>query len=385
MRTKTIIILADGVSPRQMREYMPFLSSYAKKHAYADVVSLLGYSIGIHPSIWTGKYQDEHGIFTTFYYDPEHSPFKWTKWLRLIPMHFLRKNLLAALKAPYFLLPGGKRLTPGFVKKKVIPLPPAIPVDVAPYFSNNPLETKAGTIFDLLDKKGVHYTKHSDAPDYFGEYRKLEDMNLTSSMIDFFYFYRADEHGHIHGPFSKHVAEYLGKADRKAKELFDAAMLRYGKVNFLLFSDHGMCEVRNFVDVQKILKQTGLKNGADYIAFYDSTMARFWPKTYPAKKTITSVLSKVKGLTFLDKKLLKKYRIDFPDKKRYGELIFLLDPEMRIFPDYFAPIKGGVKGWHGFDPEFPDSKGIFVTNLPVKRKEVRVVELFNFIRKACDV
>lgn len=384
-RTKTIIILIDGVSPKQMKAYMPLLTAFGKVHGFASVVSLLGYSIGIHPTIWSGKYQEEHGTFTTFYYDPERSPFKWTRSLKFLPTHFLRKNFLAALKAPYFLLPGGKKLTPKFIKNKVIPLPPAIPIDVAPYFSNNPLESKSGTIFERLGKEGVSCSRQSDAPDYFGVYKRMEDMALTEASVDFFYLYRADELGHIRGPYSNQVASYLRAADTKIKELVHDAGKKHGVVNFLLFSDHGMCEVKNFINVQKILSKTSLKNGKDYIAFYDSTMARFWPKTEAAKGAIVRALSKTKGIKFLDKSLLKKYHIDFRDKKRYGELIFLLDPETRIFPDYFAPIKGGVKGWHGFDPEFPESKGIFVTNLPLKKKEIKIVELFGFIRKACGV
>lgn len=384
-RTKTIIILIDGVSPKQMNAYMPLLRAFGKRHGFASIVSLLGYSIGIHPTIWSGKYQEEHGTFTTFYYDPEHSPFKWTRSLRFLPTHFLRKNFLAALKAPYFLLPGGKKLTPKFIRNKVIPLPPAIPIGVAPYFSNNPLESKSGTIFEALEAEGVSCSKQSDSRGYFGEYKNLHEMSLTSSSIGFYYMYRSDELGHIHGPYSSHVESYLRAADKKIAELVRDAEKSSGRVNFLLFSDHGMCEVRNFVNVQKILSKTGLKNGKDYIAFYDSTMARFWPKTGGSKEAIITALSKTKGITLLDNNLLKKYHIDFRDKKRYGELIFLLDPETRIFPDYFAPIKGGVKGWHGFDPEFPESKGIFVTNLPLRKKEIKIVELFGFIKKACGV
>ncbi len=380
---KTIIILVDGVNPKQMRASMPFLSGFAKKHSFAEITSMLGYSIGIHPSIWSGKYQDEHGIFTTFYYDPEHSPFKWVKSLKLVPTHFLRKNAIAMLKAPYFRLPGGKRLTPKFIREKIIPLPPAIPAGIAPYFSNNPLESKSGTIFELLDKKCISYSRQSDSRGYFGEYKKLEDMELMESAVDFFYFYYSDELGHIHGPRSAQVAGYLNKADSKIKELLQKAESKYKKVRFLLFSDHGMCEVRHFVDVQFALKKTGLKNGRDFIAFYDSTMARFWPADGKIRAAIISALSKTKGIKFLDRKLLKKYRIDFKDKKRYGELIFLAEPETRIFPDYFAPIKGGLKGWHGFDPEFPDSKGIFVTNLRVGKKEIRIADLFTFIKKVC--
>ncbi|MBI4170693.1 MAG: alkaline phosphatase family protein [Candidatus Aenigmarchaeota archaeon] len=382
--TKTIAILIDGVNPRQMKAGMPFITAFAKKHCYASIVSMLGYSIGIHPSIWSGKYQDEHGMFTTFYYDPEHSPFTWTRLLKCFPTHFIRKNVLAMMKAPYFLLPGGKMLTPKFIKNRVVPLPPAIPIDVAPYFSNNLPEPK-GTLFELLDKKGITYSKQSDSEGYFGEYRTLEDMTLTDSDIDFYYLYRSDELGHIHGPYSVQVMNYLQKADNKIKELLENARRLHSKIHFMLFSDHGMCEVKNFINIQKILSVTKLKNGRDYIAFYDSTMARFWPATEEAKQAIISTLASVKGITFLDSKLLKRYRIDFPDKTRYGELIFLADPETRIFPDYFAPIKGGLKGWHGFDPAFPDSKGVFVTNLLVHKKEIKIIELFKFIKKAAGL
>ncbi len=380
---KTVIILLDAVNPSQMKRSMPHLCSLAKKYSFAQVISLLGYSSGIHPSIWSGKYQDEHGCFTTFYYDPKNSPFKWTRYLKIIPTSFLRKNILAALKAPYFLLPGGKRLTPRFIKRSVIPLPPAMPVEIAPFFSCNPLEMKDGTIFQMLDKKGISYSRHSDSRGYFGEYKTLDDMSLTESEIDFFYFYRADELGHIHGPNSSQVDAYLRKADDKIRMLLSEANKSGKKFNFLIFSDHGMCEVKKYVDLQKILRHAGLKNGRDYIAFYDSTMARFWPKNKVEEEKIRNALAKEDSIILLDEKLLKKYRIDFPDKTRYGKMIYLLEPETRIFPDYFAPIKGSIIGWHGFDPEFPDSMGIFIANQYIGKKVVRIVELFAFIKKAC--
>lgn len=384
-REKSIVVLVDGVNPKQMNMFMPFLKKFAKANYSSAVVSLLGYSSGIHPTIWTGKYQEEHGLFTTFYYDPRNSPFRWTRWLKTVPTHFLRKNLIAGIKAPYFWFPPVRPLLPGFVKKKIIPLPPAMPADTASYFSNKKGKAKQKTIFDLLKKKCISFSKQSDSDGYFGRYVKLEGMSLTSASVDFFYMYYGDELGHIYGPYSEKTGTYLRKADVKIKELFEKAKVWNKKVNLIIFSDHGMCEVRKFVDVQTALQKTGLRHKKDYIAFYDSTMARFWPRDKRSKDIIIKTLSKLNGITFLDKNLLKKYHIDFKDKKKYGELIFLADPQTRIYPDYFAPIKGGLKGWHGFDPEFPESKGILVSSFPIKakqKKEIKIVDIFPLLKRA---
>jgi predicted AlkP superfamily pyrophosphatase or phosphodiesterase len=378
---KTIVILIDGINPSQMKKGMPFLSNYAKKHHFSKIFSMLGYSSGIHPSIWTGKYQDEHGMFTTFYFDPKNSPFKWAKFLRILPTNFARKYFLAALKAPYFLVPGFKKYFPKKLSDSIIPLPPAIPAEIAPYFSCKGMLQKTITIFDELKSNGISYSRQSDSKGYFGEYRKLQNMHLTSSRVDFFYFYFGDELGHIHGPMSSQVMKYLSECDRKIQELLEES--KSYKTNVLVFSDHGMCDVLYFVDVQGALSKTGMKNGRDYIAFYDSTMARFWPLLPGSRQKILDALKNERGVTFLDKSLLRKYHIDFKDTSRYGDMIFLMDPQTRIFPDYFAPIRGGLKGWHGFDPNFPDSKGIFVTNHRISKSEIEIVELNRYIRSAC--
>ena len=374
---KTLIFLIDAVRPDYINEKdTPFLNEI---EVY-PVKSLLGYSCGIHPSIWTGTYQQDHGAFLIFYYDPENSPFKWTKSLKFIP-NFIRKYFIAGLKFPYYAFPEFRPILPKFIKK-ILPLPPAVPLDIAPYFSTGGIEPKGKDFFQILAENEISYSRQGDYVNrYVDEVKKLEDLKITKKKIDYYYLYWADHYGHWKGPNSKPVRDYLRKVDQKIKELYREAKEKSKQVDLFVFSDHGMCKIKEYNNVQKYLKNSKFKIKKDYLPFYDSTLARFWILNEKIREEFIKFVRQIPKLTYLDERLLKKYGINFKNKKTYGEVICLSDPEVRIYPDYFAPLHGGVKGLHGFDPEFPDSKGIFISNCVSLKKEIKIVDILPILLK----
>ncbi len=122
-----------------------------------------------------------------------------------------------------------------------------------------------------------------------------------------------------------------------------------------------MVNVLHSIDLEAGLRRHGLHHGSDYVAFYDSTMARFWcPTGYGAQKLAEALQHQVGGhlLTVQEK---AAWQIDTCDA-RNGEFYFLADPGTVIIPNYFQPRRQNVRGMHGYAPDIADNKGIFVLN-----------------------
>ncbi len=47
--------------------------------------TVFGFSSAADPSILTGRYPDEHTHWSSFYYDPKNSPFKFFHYLSFLP------------------------------------------------------------------------------------------------------------------------------------------------------------------------------------------------------------------------------------------------------------------------------------------------------------
>src|SRR5882762_4462423 len=49
------------------------------------LTTILGYSSGAIPTLLTGRTPSQHGHWNLFYYDPQRSPFRWTRALAPLP------------------------------------------------------------------------------------------------------------------------------------------------------------------------------------------------------------------------------------------------------------------------------------------------------------
>jgi hypothetical protein len=104
----------------------------------------------------------------------------------------------------------------------------------------------------------------------------------------------------------------------------------------------------------------GLSYGKDYIAVWDSTMARFWFMNQSARQRATTWLSEQKDGLLLTDEQLKGYGCLFPDRK-YGELFYLLPSGSLFVPSFLNQRK--VTAMHGYAPEHPDSAAAWMSNV----------------------
>ena len=243
------------------------------------------------------------------------------------------------------------------------------------------------TFFSLLDKAGISWhgqtESHAVMYHHWPLVPEASQMNLTDNEVDIFFWSFADSYGHTRGPFSAKVKQYIKNYDKRAGELYTQALKKHKKVNLFAFSDHGMCEVKNFVDLRPVFKSLEFKQPKDFVAFFDATMMRLWYHKKGIREKIVEAFKKVPELTYLDDELRERYHVRFKDRK-WGDDIFLVETGTRIFPDFFAPIRSGIVGTHGYAPDKSlCSYGFFLSNaFRTKEKEMDVANILPSILKA---
>ena len=185
--------------------------------------------------------------------------------------------------------------------------------------------------------------------------------DIKQGDIEFAFLYTAAMDGLLHketknGPsIPKKLNWYKEKIIRLTNEIKE----NYDDYSINIISDHGMTTTTKTVDVMKIIENTKYEFGKDYVAVYDSTMARFWFFNKDSKDALTDLLNNVLDAHLLDKNEKIVYGIDFKDSM-YGEEILLMDPGVQIQPCHM-----GVKAlpaMHGFAPEHEDSFASFLSN-----------------------
>jgi hypothetical protein len=129
-----------------------------------------------------------------------------------------------------------------------------------------------------------------------------------------------------------------------------------------LFSDHGMAPVRRHYPLVDEVEALGFDVPSQYVAVYDSTMARFWFFDDEARRQVVSLLESVPCGRVVPDAELRELGVWFPDG-RYGEVILLLHPGWLVAGSRFAG-SWTPAGMHGYHPDDPDSDGVFLSDRP---------------------
>jgi predicted AlkP superfamily pyrophosphatase or phosphodiesterase len=334
------------------------------------LTSVFGYSSACVPSILSGRWPVEHRNWCYFVYDPENSPFRTLRWLRWLPQkitsrRIFRRWLSRLVKAQLSFR--------GYFDLYNIPFR-----DISLYdFSEkrSPLQpgglNRGPNIFDFLEKRGIAY--HVSAPE------RTEEANLTALMrelrderIDFAFLYWPGLDGLLHrtGHPSPEIQVKLRRYEHWIRKLLDVAEAHYSEVRLYIFSDHGMANCCELLDLRSRIDALPLESGKDYVVVYDSTMARFWFLTPHARQAITSLLEKVPQGRIVPDAELKQLGAFFEDRY-FGELIFLVREGVLIVPSHMG--ERPIRGMHGYHPNDPNSYAVLCTNQPGIPEEVKAI------------
>ncbi len=356
----------------------PYLSSIADWHG--DVRETFGF-ISTRPAMCAGVYPEETDLCFEYQFRPEGKTFS--------------PRLCATLEAASKILPlrplklaasAWLRATSRNIIARRTGLIGNIPFDQLRLFdlSEHRLQTEPGylatpTIYDLLREAGQDFS-------YFGFarskspreiLRRIRSLVLGNDLLEadrslvrnylgdlerhrpafaHLHFSACDWVGHRFGPDSDEMEATILALDRMVEEVHGQALGRYDRVRLLLSADHGMVGVTSSHDLRRELARLPVSEPEDYVAFLDSTMARFWFFKPAAERAIRQSLDDLPWGTVLSEEERARHRIRFRDNAN-GDLFFLLNPGEVLLPNYYQATGAPPHGMHGYDPDERDNQG----------------------------
>ena len=323
--------------------------------------TVLGFSSGAIPAMLTGVPPAVNGHWNLFYYDPKNSPFKWFR-----PFLFLPDWLLDQRVTRKILKETGKRL---------LGLGPLFDCSVSPrllpYFNwverRNIYDrggiTGAPSIFDQLHDNRTPYRVYTYHHSTDAEILRQAEEDIRGRCASFYFVYLSemDMFLHMNCGNPQKVEERLRWYDEGLRRIFDAARQVNADATFTISSDHGMTPVSQNYDLAKRFEESTLRMPEDYLAVFDSTMARFWFFNEHARTEVLGILERVSCGHALSDAELKQFGVLFPDR-RFGEVVFLLDPGWLFSRSDFNGSSWKPVGMHGYHPGDPYSDGVFLSN-----------------------
>ncbi len=344
--------------------------------------TVFGYSSTCDPTILTGTMPDEHGHFSCFIKAaPGQSPFRKLGMLSFLPQrlaayhrirHYTSRLVEKALGySGYFQLYG-------------------VPFGHLPYLDYTEKRDiyEPGGILGGQEAIFSHWARNGRAWTR-SDWRAGDEANIAATRaaidkgdIELAYLFTAkpDALMHKHGTRGPEVDAGFEKLERDIRDLHRLAETRYDAVRFHVFSDHGMSDTVEVSDLMpRWNRELRGKYGRDYVAVWDSTMARFWFMDDTLRSEAVAWLGAQKDGRIVSEAELRRWRCWFDDA-RYGELFYLLPPGSIFAPSDMC--QSYVAGMHGYEPEHEDCDACWLTNAE-NRMPKRLDEIFPIMREAC--
>jgi len=324
--------------------------------------TVLGFSSGAEPSILTGKTPAEHGRWTMYRRASAASrptPFGLARWLALYPA-----SLPAAGRLRRFLawwVRARENVTGYFDLYEV-------PLSLLPNFDlcerGNIFDVggipEAVSLFDRLSDSGVPFRSWSWRTPEEENWRDLERaLDRGAPGYYFLYSPTLDALQHSAGTEAPAVGALIAEYERRIRALYELAAARGLEPVLHVFADHGMKDTLGTVDLIARVDATGLRMTRDYLAFYDSTMGRFWFASDAARHRVVEALDAAPHGRLLDDAELAREGVLFPDRS-YGEAIFLMDAGWQIEPSFMG--SHAPRAMHGFHPDDAWSDAAFLSD-----------------------
>jgi hypothetical protein len=303
----------------------------------------------------------DHRNWSYFVYDPKNSPFKSLRPLRWLPAKLTSRRIFRRWLSRFIKLQLSFR---GYFDLYNIPFRYISLFDFTE--KKSPLRpggmNRGANIFDYLRERDIAY--HVSAPE------KSEPANLAALMrdieaerIDFAFLYWPGLDGLLHrvGNQSPEIAPKLRAYERWIEQLLALAREHYAETRLYVFSDHGMANCDQLLDLKTKIEALPLRMAEDYVAVYDSTMARFWFFNDRARQQITGCLQKVPQGRIVPDAELEALGALFPDRY-FGEMIFLAQEGVLIVPSHMG--ERPIRAMHGYHPADKQSYAVLCTNQP---------------------
>jgi hypothetical protein len=357
------------------RDFLTDLLSYRR-----PLRTVLGFSSGAIPTILTGLPPSRTGHWNLFYYDPAKSPFRWLRLFRFLPKrvmdHRITRKIVKELgrrvlgMGPLFECCVSPALLPWFnwVEKKNIYGPDGIP--------------GSESIFDLLARKEVPHRVYSYHTRTDKDILRQASDDLQSRAAEFFFLYLSEMDLFLHNHCNDQaaVSDRLTWYQEQLKQLFERALRIDPGASFTIVSDHGMTPVQSTYDLVADIDSLGYRMPQDYLAVYDSTMARFWCFQDDVRNNLIARLRAIPHGRILEDQELDGLGILFPNR-RYGEIIFLMDPGCLLSHSDFNGRGWMPLGMHGYHPDDPYSDAVFLSNKRPTTDMKSIADIYGCMRQ----
>ncbi len=333
----------------------PFANGFAPHRHRLE--SVFGYSSTCVPSILSGRWPVEHRNWCYFVYDPKNSPFKVLRPLRWLPKALTSRRIVRRMLTKLVRRHLNFR---GYFDLYNIPFQHISLYDFTE--KKSPLRpggmNRGPNIFDFLTRRHIPYFVSNPE---VTERSNLEALKEKLPDIDFAFMYWPGLDGLLHavGNQSPEIPARLREYEKSITELLSAAREHYREVRLYLFSDHGMANCDELLDLRARIDALGVEMAEDYAVVYDSTMARFWFFNENARQVITSTLKKIPQGRILPDEELRQMKTLFEDRY-FGELIFLVKEGVLIVPSHMG--ERPIRAMHGYHPTDKHSYAALCTN-----------------------
>jgi hypothetical protein len=332
--------------------------------------SVFGYSSTCVPSILSGRWPDEHRNWCYFVHSPKDSPFGRLRWLRWLPKAVTSRRIFRRWLTK---LVRSSLSFRGYFDLYNIPFQQIDRYDFTE--KKSPLQpggmNSGENIFDFLVAQKTPY--------FVSDPAKSEDQNrialaaqLREGDVDFAFMYWPGLDGLLHrvGNDSPEIPAKLRTYEQWIRDLLAIAGDRYEEVELFVFSDHGMANCDEHLDLMPRIEALPLTIEQDYSVVYDSTMARFWFFNDRARQLICAELNRIPEGRILPDAELADLRTLFQDRY-FGELIFLVREGVLITPSHMG--ERPIRAMHGYHPAEKHSYATLMTNQPEVPQEITAI------------
>jgi hypothetical protein len=372
MKRRMVVLLVDALGWELASRTPGFAAGLAQRRRLETV---LGFSSGALPTLFSGRLPVEHGRFLMYRRRSGKSPFDGFGALRWLPArvrrgprlaHLLRRIVSARGVHGYFhLYDVPRELLSEFdlAERKDVFAPGGLTVD---------------SLWDALERRGTPWAGRN--------WRTTEAENLAwleretaSGGKPFLFLYTADLDALLHreGSAGAGVRHALARYDALVARLLADAAARGEELWLYLLSDHGMVDVTAHEDVIDRLDPLEMRRPRDYLAFFDSTMARFWWRHPGAREAVRRALVGARG-RWLDDDALERAGARFAGRE-YGEDLFLLDPGVLMVPSFMGA--NPLAAMHGYDPAHPEMAALLWSNRPVPDSVRHLTDVRSFLER----
>ncbi|MBD3348736.1 MAG: hypothetical protein GF400_06030 [Candidatus Eisenbacteria bacterium] len=367
----TLAFFIDALGWRISREFRCF--EELAPHAYRQR-TILGYSCAAQPTILTGLPPSGHGHWAMFERSGR------SELAPLVRFSVLPDTVGRHRRFRRRLLQWHRRRSgfTGYYNFYRIPFRLFREFDISEkrdIYAPGGFDGAVESIFDILERRGVPYRVWNWKTDLDTALGELSECLTGGAPVRFALLYTAvmDALLHEHVGDVDVVGAALEELEKKLSRVVELARGAYSEVDVLIFSDHGMARTTAEIDLMAAVDSLGLAPKRDYLAFYDSTMGRFWFESERVREEITKKLRAIECGRVLTDDDLRREGVWFDDR-RYGELVFLMNPGTLVVPSYMGA--SAPRGMHGFTPEHEDSDAAIMSSKPLEPEPSTIADTF---------